>query len=305
MYDLINIKPKRNFKKISIFIILLIILSLIINFFVIKNKKNENTKENREAVEVVSQAFELQTNDTNQNEKVAKKEEISSQEIKIYESLNSEQMQKIESIYKNTEEKRVFLTFDDGPSKTVTPHILDILKNENIKATFFVLGSRVEYNPDLVKRAYKEGHYIANHGYSHIYSNIYCSIDTIFNEYNKTEACIQNAIENENYHSNLFRFPGGSNGGKYNKIKQEAKEELRKNNIAYLDWNALSNDSAGAKTKEDLMENIINTVGNKNSVVILMHDAGDKVLTYETLPDVIKFLKEKGYKFQNIYDLLN
>ena len=103
----------------------------------------------------------------------------------------------------------------------------------------------------------------------------------------------------------MFRFPGGSNGGKYNKIKQEAKEELKNNKIAYLDWNALNSDSAGAKTKEELMENIINTVGDKNSVVILMHDAGDKVSTYETLPDVIKFLKEKGYKFQNIYDLLD
>ena len=306
MYDLINIKPKKNVKIIIIVISLLIILALLINFIVIKNKRNENTKiENSKVLEVASEAFEAQATDTNQDEQGAKKEETKSEEVKLYESFNDEQIQKIESIYKDTGEKRVFLTFDDGPSRTVTPHILDILKNENIKATFFVLGNRVESSPDLVKRAYNEGHYIANHGYSHVYSSIYTSIEAIFNEYNKTEICIQNALGNTNYHSNLFRFPGGSNGGKYDKLKQGAKEELKKNNIAYLDWNALNSDSAGAKTEEELMENIKNTVGDKNSVVILMHDAGDKVSTYETLPDVIKFLKEKGYKFQNIYDLLN
>ena len=79
---------------------------------------------------------------------------------------------------------------------------------------------------------------------------------------------------------------------------------MKKNKIAYLDWNALSNDSAGAKTKEELIESIKNTVGNKQTVVILMHDAGNKILTYEVLPDIIKILKENGYIFKNIYDIL-
>lgn len=301
MYDLINIKPKKDVKIISIVIILLIILSLLINFIVIKNKRNEDTKiRDSKALEVASNAFQVKADDSNLFE-----QNIKNEEVKTYDIFTDDHIKKIENIYADTGEKRVFLTFDDGPSKSVTPNILDILSSENIKATFFVLGSSAEVNPDLVKRAYNEGHYIANHGYSHVYSIIYTSIETIFNEYNKTENCIQNALQNQNYHSNLFRFPGGSTGGKYDTIKQDAKEELKKNNIAYLDWNALNNDSAGAKTKEELIENIINTVGDKNSVVILMHDAGDKVSTYEALPDIIKFLKEKGYKFQNIYDLLN
>ena len=70
------------------------------------------------------------------------------------------------------------MTFDDGPS-TVTPDILDILKQENIKASFFVLGSRVEAMPGMVKRIYEEGHYIANHGYSHTYSAIALVIDLV------------------------------------------------------------------------------------------------------------------------------
>ncbi len=71
-----------------------------------------------------------------------------------------------------------------------------------------------------------------------------------------------------------------------------------------MDWNALSNDSAGSNTKEDIMKNITETVGTKNSVVILMHDAGDKILTYETLPDIIKYLKDNNYVFKSLYDIL-
>lgn len=71
-----------------------------------------------------------------------------------------------------------------------------------------------------------------------------------------------------------------------------------------MDWNALSNDSAGATTKEAIMKNIIETVGTKNSVVILMHDAGDKILTYETLLDVINYLRNQGYEFKTLYDIL-
>jgi len=65
------------------------------------------------------------------------------------------------------------LTFDDGPTTSVTPKILDILKEENVKATFFVIGKSAEEHPEIVKRAYDEGHYIANHGYSHNYKSIY------------------------------------------------------------------------------------------------------------------------------------
>ena len=199
---------------------------------------------------------------------------------------------KLKSLYTD-DTKVAYLTFDDGPSQTVTPQILDLLKQEDIKATFFVLGSRVKANPDLVKREYQEGHFIANHGYSHEYSQIYKSVDSVIDEYNKTETQIQKAIGIENYHSHLFRFPGGSNGGKYAKLKSQAKEELHKHDISFIDWNALTSDAAGANTKEKLIENLKETVKNKKSIVILMHDASNKILTYETLPDVIQYLKDE------------
>ncbi len=233
-----------------------------------------------------------------------RQEKQEKEKLKNKDPLSQEQIEKISNIYTANDGKRVFLTFDDGPSKTVTPLILDLLKKENIKATFFVLGYNAERNPEILKRVYAEGHYIANHGYSHKYNEIYNSVDTVIYEYNKTEQCIKNALDNQNYNSRVFRFPGGSVGGKYNQIKQEAKEVLKQNNVAFLDWNALSNDSAGAHTKEDIMDNITKTVGEKNNVVILMHDASDKILTYETLQDVINFLKNKGYMFKNLYDVL-
>ena len=121
--------------------------------------------------------------------------------------LTEEGKQNISSIYKS-DTKRVFLTFDDGPS-TVTPQILDILEKENIKATFFVLGSRVEEMPEMTKTIYEKGHFIASHGYSHIYSSIYQTSQQVLVEYNQCNQIVADAIGVPEYNSRLFRFPGG------------------------------------------------------------------------------------------------
>ena len=155
---------------------------------------------------------------------------------------NENSVSEIKAIY-GSDEKQVFLTFDDGPTKEITPQILDILKEEQVPATFFVLGSRVELNPDLVKREFEEGHYIANHGYSHEYSNIYASVQSVIDEYNSTERAIQDAIGMSEYHSYLFRFPGGSSGGRYHDLKAEAKQFLADNGIASTNWNCLNGDA--------------------------------------------------------------
>ena len=209
----------------------------------------------------------------------------------------------ISKIYES-KSKRVFLTFDDGPSKTVTLPILDILKEEDVKATFFVLGSRVELYPSIVKRAYEEGHFIANHGYSHMYSQIYSSVDSVLEEYNKTNKAIRKAIGKKKYNSHLFRFPGGSIGGKYADLKKAAIKKLDEKDIAYVDWNALTGDSEGKKDPEELIAYLQETMEEKNSLVVLMHDAGNKEITYETLPEIIKILKERGYEFKNFYEII-
>ena len=79
---------------------------------------------------------------------------------------------------------------------------------------------------------------------------------------------------------------------------------MNENNISYIDWNALNSDAAGANTKEKLISNIKDTTKDKNVVIILMHDAADKILTYETLSDVINYLRDEGYRFDNFYSIM-
>ena len=209
----------------------------------------------------------------------------------------------IQSVYKS-DKKRAFLTFDDGPS-SVTPTILDVLKQENIKATFFVLGSEVEQRPDTVKKMYEDGHFIANHGYSHSYSQIYSSKEAVLDEYNRCNDAVKNAIGVPEYNSHLFRFPGGLTGGKYADIKNQANELLMQNDIMHVDWNALTGD---AETNDLSIEfelmRLQQTSADKNSIVILMHDAPAKKVTAEALPQIISYLREQGYEFKSFYDII-
>ena len=283
--DLIEVKPRLNVKKVVIItIVLILIISLIstaIFFGVRQYNKNLSIIE-RDILAKNRPAHELFYSDNAKQNKI---------------------VERVSHIY-NSDYKRVFLTFDDGPSKSVTIPILDILKQNNVKATFFVLGSNAERYPEIVKRAYQEGHYIANHSFTHVYSNIYSSPQAVLDEYNRTETAIKNAIGDQTYNSRVFRFPGGTSGGKYANIKAEAVNLLNQNNVAHLDWNALTADAAGLDNVNDMMNYVETTMGNKNSVVILMHDIGTKKSTYELLPQLIQALKEKGYVFENIYDIL-
>lgn len=232
-------------------------------------------------------------------------EEIAEEKKTLLPVYSEEAKQRLANIYTaDTDEKIAYLTFDDGPSKNITPQILDILEREEIKATFFVLGSRVELYPELVKREYEAGHYIANHSYSHEYSSVYASPEALLDEYNRTEKAVQEAIDNPDYHTYIFRFPGGSEGGKYKKQKDAVKSVFEENDILYINWNALTRDAEGKPTAESLVEDLKATVGEKKRVVVLMHDAGTKQLTADTLPEVIEYLRDEGFVFKNFYDIM-
>ncbi len=294
--DLISIRRKyKNIKNIIIVIFLLILV--IISELIIKeiNKKVIYKK----IYSSYEEQIELAKKD--EQEKIEKEKE-EEQKAKLPE-LTEETKKNMSNIYKS-ENKRVFLTFDDGPSQTVTPEILDILKQENIKATFFLLGSRVELKPDIVKREYEEGHYLASHGYSHVYSQIYASPQSVLDEYNNCITAIRNAIGNQEYNPHLFRFPGGYYGGKYANIKKEASQLLEQNEVLHIDWNALTSDAAGAKTTQEFIAELEKTVPKHNSVVVLMHDAGNKTATAEALPTIIKYFRDKGFEFENFYNIM-
>lgn len=106
-----------------------------------------------------------------------------------------------------SDEKIAYLTFDDGPTSKATGKILDILKEENVKATFFVVGKHVKEHPELVKREYEEGHYIANHGYNHNNKLLYKDMESFKNEIVSTDLEISKAIGIKGYCSHIFRFP--------------------------------------------------------------------------------------------------
>lgn len=294
--DLIYVK--RRYRNISITIAAILITILLIITCIISNKCIKKVQANN-----LYKEFDRHVKQVEEAERIRKEQEEKERLAKIP-NLTDEGKANISNIYKS-DNKKAYLTFDDGPSKKVTIPILDLLKQENIKATFFVLGGRVELYPDIVKRAYDEGHYIANHGYSHAYSQIYSSPQAVLDEYNKTNEAVKKAIGVPEYNSHLFRYPGGYNGGRYAEIKKAAASLLNENNITYVDWNSLTGDAEKQNaTQEELMQKLQETTKDKNSVVILMHDAGNKISTYEALPNVIKFLREQGYEFDNFYSII-
>ena len=296
--DLISIRRKyRNIRNIifGAFLFLFIVVFIILMREIYK--------------EIVSEKFYVSYTNL-YNEILLKQQEELEQQKAEAERIRQERLpnltdqgkENVVNIY-HSDTKRVFLTFDDGPSK-VTPQILDTLKQENVKATFFLLGSRVELYPDLVKREYEEGHYLASHGYSHVYSQIYSSPQAVLDEYNASVTAIRNAIGEQEYNPHLFRFPGGYKGGKYASIKQEADKLLELNGIVHVDWNSITADAAGNTTTEEFLAELDKTAPKHNSVVVLMHDAGNKQATADALPQIIAYFRDRGYTFENFYSII-
>ena len=294
-YNIYSMKKYVDKKRIifNIIVIMMTIITLMLVIYYVVDTSLRVKKSKKYAEQII----EYQK----QQEEIEKQKEIERQ-AKIP-KLTDVGKEKLKKIYKS-ETKVAYLTFDDGPSRN-TQQILDILKQYNIKATFFVLGSQVEIFPETTNRIYNEGHYIANHGYSHRYSNIYESPEQVLNEYNQCNQIVANTINVPEYNSHLFRFPGGFVGGKYAQIKKEARTILEQNNILYVDWNSLTGDSEKVNPSEEyLMNNLQNTTEGKNSLVVLMHDAQAKKVTADFLPKVIEYLAQQGYEFDNFYSII-
>ena len=298
--DLISIR--RKYRNIRNIIIAICILVLVIIFGLVIKELNKKSKYQKVYTSYENQIKQLQGGHQEGEEHKTQEQKETEKKAKLPQ-LTEEGKSNLENIY-HSDTKRVFLTFDDGPSETVTPVVLDTLKKENIKATFFLLGSRVELNPELVKREYNEGHYLASHGYSHVYSQIYASPQSVIDEYNRSVTAIRDAIGEQQYNPHLFRFPGGYWGGKYAEVKKQAKQLLDENDILHIDWNALTSDAAGAKTTEQFIAELEKTVPKHNSVVVLMHDAGNKQATANALPTIIKYFRDKGFEFENFYSII-
>jgi len=202
--------------------------------------------------------------------------------------------------------KIAFLTFDDGPSTTVTPKVLDVLKNNNVKATFFTIGRYIESNNlsrELIKRIFKEGHAIGNHSYSHdmktLYSHNKLDVSTYMAELEKTNNILK-GILGQDFNARAIRMPGGYNSRVYhndpNLIKLNVK--LKEKDLYSIDWNAYIFDAESKKkTTSELVEAFKHDVGTQEKIVVLMHDTYGKENTAKALPEIINYLKTNGYEF--------
>ncbi|KNY29342.1 polysaccharide deacetylase family protein [Pseudobacteroides cellulosolvens] len=195
------------------------------------------------------------------------------------------------------DEKVAYLTFDDGPTAKITPQVLRILKEHDIKATFFVLGEMCSLNPGILKDVQASGHLISNHTYSHDYDKIYSTKEAFVNELVKCEEAIVNVLGTQWNANKIIRFPGGSFGKKLAPFREAVK---KKGYISY-DWDALNGDAEGVKVPaKRLVENIVKSIEGKDKVIVLMHDSSGKETTIESLPEVIRLLKDKGYVFKTL-----
>lgn len=212
---------------------------------------------------------------------------------------NTEKKEEQNSIYTGPNSGTIYLTFDDGPSLDITPKVLDVLKAENVKATFFILN--YDSNKEkLVKREAAEGHSIGIHGYSHDYNKIYKSVDSYMENVTKLQSKIKNSTGITSY---ITRFPGGSSNtvSSFNpKIMTKLTKEVVNKGYKYFDWNVSSGDAGGAKNKDQVYNNVTkNLVKNRNNVV-LMHDFSGNTKTLNALTAIIKYGKQHGYTFKAI-----
>ncbi|WP_227017412.1 polysaccharide deacetylase family protein [Sinanaerobacter chloroacetimidivorans] len=190
----------------------------------------------------------------------------------------------------------IYLTFDDGPSDR-TAEILDILKEKNVKATFFVIGKEGPKEKELMRRIVDEGHTIAIHTYSHKYEDIYESVESYLADFNKIYHLI---YETTGVKPDMFRFPGGSLNIYNARLQMELSSELTRRGFTYYDWNSSSGDADIKTTKDSVYANTTKSAANKDRVIILMHDSVKKKDTVAALPDIIEYFKAKGYDFDKL-----
>lgn len=179
--------------------------------------------------------------------------------------------------------RRVYLTFDDGPSAN-TDRILDILAQYGVKATFFVVGK--EGYADQYRRIVEDGHTLAMHSYSHRYNEVYTSLDAYKADLTKLHDYLYELTGED---CRFVRFPGGSSNTVSTVSMWDLIDYLDSEDMVYFDWNVSSGDSTGGKKSvEQLTSNVLDNIGKYNNAVVLFHDAAGKTTTVDALAGIIE-----------------
>jgi len=187
-------------------------------------------------------------------------------------------------------QKTVYLTFDDGPDDKNTDAVLDILKQENVKATFYVLGRNVKAYPETAKRIFAEGHALGNHSYDHDYKRLYASADNYLAEMEQADDAIYELL---GVRPLITRAPSGRMGN----FTAAYENIIAANAYVEHDWNVSSADAApNHPVAQDYIDNIQGQAV-MDSAIILMHSSSGHEETVKALPEIIRILREKGYTF--------
>ncbi|MCR4590123.1 MAG: polysaccharide deacetylase [Lachnospiraceae bacterium] len=207
----------------------------------------------------------------------------------------------VREIPEKREGEKVYITFDDGPS-VYTGEILDILREYDAKATFFVCGTgdSDERLKPLYGRIVEEGHTIGMHSYSHVYSKVYGDLELFQYDLDK----IRNLIYNETgVVPKYYRFPGGSGNTIASLPMKDYISVLYSQGMEYYDWNVYGGDSSGNRlSSADIVKNTLDGVDRRDTAVILLHDTGSKRNTVEALPGILDGLKQRGMDIRAIDD---
>ena len=202
-------------------------------------------------------------------------------------------MPDLQPYYGGEDMKIVYLTFDDGPDDKNTPQVLDILRAENVPATFYVVGAMVETYPEVLKRIFNEGHAIGNHSYNHRYNELYASTWDFIEQFQRTDEIIMQQI---GVRPLIIRAPGGTTGA----FNADYWDMVKSSGYVEHDWNVSSGDATpkGATAVQEI-ENITSQIDTYNfkSAIVLMHSTSAKDETVKALPDIIHFFKDRGYTF--------
>ncbi|QHI73011.1 polysaccharide deacetylase family protein [Aminipila terrae] len=192
--------------------------------------------------------------------------------------------------------KVVYLTFDDGSSPN-TPQILDILRENKIKATFFFNTSESQTADSIIKEAYDDGHAVGvltSTGTN--YDTIYSSVDNYVKDFEQSYNRIQRVTGKA---PSILRFPGGSiNAYDKDRYKDLIKEVVRRG-MVYFDWNVCADDGSGKMSKESMITNATKLPKKADECIVLMHDNGNDN-TCEALNEIIRFYKDNGYSFKKL-----
>lgn len=196
----------------------------------------------------------------------------------------------------SSENKTVYLTFDDGPGGKITTQILDVLKAEEVPATFFVIGQQIEGQEDTILRMKNEGHSIGLHSFTHKRENLYSCNEGFIKEMKKAQEKLY-SVTGENY--TVLRFPFGCNNSTY-RLTNSLVETVHDNNFRIYDWHLDSGDGPNPNLAPDLIiKNSCKKV-DKDYVIVLMHCSYIHKNTPKALPGIIHYYKEKGYTFKAI-----